>query len=163
MFDFHFFLDVLKGTPTWVWVVLGYLIVIGILAFKKRVVSLPKLFIIPVVLTAINYNKFLQGSYSVWAWYLLCLLAAIYTGYLSATRIKVKTFKGKNEIELPGNKSTLILLLSFFCFKYFFGYLHATHQMMAAEYLSLEVSVSGIFSGYFLGKAIRFLSIYRNA
>src|SRR3990167_10036300 len=39
--------DILEGTPTWVWVLFIYLMIIGFKARKIHVVSLFKLFILP--------------------------------------------------------------------------------------------------------------------
>ena len=48
----QFIAKTILGTPWWAWSVLLYLLFIGTKALQTRVVYLPKLFIIPVVLSA---------------------------------------------------------------------------------------------------------------
>ena len=52
-------LKIISDTPTWIWFVFGYLIFIGIRATDNRIVYIPKLFIIPLVLSRLKYKVFL--------------------------------------------------------------------------------------------------------
>lgn len=64
---------VISSAPPWVWVVLRYLIFIGISAIKPRSVYIPNLFIIPVILSGLKYKIFMDGTLSVWIGYFICL------------------------------------------------------------------------------------------
>ena len=63
--------SIILGAPYWTWVILVYLIFIGIKAMQKRVVYLPKLFIVPIVLTALKYKVFLSGDSYILAIYFI--------------------------------------------------------------------------------------------
>ena len=41
--------------------------------------------------------------------------------------------------------------------KYIFGYLNASNQAPHVYYMFAEMFISGIFSGYFFGKALNYL------
>ena len=148
-------LHIISGTPLWVWFVLYYLLVVGIKATKERDVYLPKLFIIPVVLTAMKYKIFINATMDIWITYFITLIIGLMIGYMVASREKIEV--SNMMVRLQGSYQTLIILLLFFSVKYIFGYLNAAHPELIAEYLNIEIVCSGIFSGYFLGKAVRYL------
>jgi hypothetical protein len=54
------FLQIIKGTPLYVWVILVYLLFVGTKSIKTRVIYLPKLFIVPLILLAIKYKTLLS-------------------------------------------------------------------------------------------------------
>lgn len=64
-------------------------------------------------------------------------------------------------LKLPGTYWTLIVLMSFFVVKYIFGYINAIQTDIYQELQVFEVSISGLFSGYFLGKAINYLTLLK--
>ena len=64
-------------------------------------------------------------------------------------------------LKLPGTYWTLVVLMSFFTMKYIFGYISATQTALYQELQVFEVSMSGLFSGYFLGKAINYLTLLK--
>ncbi|NRA73805.1 MAG: hypothetical protein HRU36_03580 [Rickettsiales bacterium] len=157
---FSFIFNMIMGTPSWVWFIFGYLLFVGIKATTSRIVYLPKLLIIPIVLTGTKYKAFMNATIAIWSNYLVCFLIGILVGFKFAESQKIKVVKSHLKIELSGSYSTLIILISFFTVKYVFGYLYATHQGLYKELIVFEIGISGIFSGYFLGKAIKYLSYY---
>jgi hypothetical protein len=146
--------------PSYVWFVFVYLIFVGVKATKDRKIYLPKLFITPIILTAIKYKIFLNSDLKILFSYLACLLVGMLFGFKIATCEKFEIISGKLQIKVPGNYSTLILLILFFVIKYIFGYLEATNQELYSEIMILEIAVSGLFSGYFLGRALKYFSCY---
>lgn len=152
---------IISGTPTWVWVILVYLIILGIKSFKTRVVYIPKLFIIPIALSAMKYKLFIAGGFIVWFGYCLCLLLASYLSFRSCNMQKVTIIKETISVELPGTYWSLIIFISFFVIKYIFGYIAATNQALYNDIQIFELYISGLFSGYFLGKAISYLIKFR--
>jgi len=150
---------IIIGTPIWVWGILIYLIFVGIKAINTRIVYLPKIFIIPLVLMAVKYKTFLSND-------VLMFISIIITGSIFSFWIhrytKVNILKEKLSVEIPGNYTTLIILLAFFSVKYFFGYLNDAMPAVAVKYKDIELLTSGLFSGYFLGRAMRyFYQFYR--
>jgi hypothetical protein len=152
------FLYLIKGTPFYVWIILIYLLFVGIKSLNTRIVYLPKLFIIPLILLAIKYKTFF--SHDAIEFFLVTILGAI-GGFLVCRGNKIKIIKHSQSIEVPGNYSTLIILISFFLVKYYFGYLKAIEHDLAFKYSLVENTISGLFSGYFIGRAIRYTYKYR--
>jgi len=144
-----------NGTPVWVWVVFAYLVFLGLKATYDRVVYIPKLFIIPTILIGLQYKIYLSGNYFSLIIYLIFLMVGIGIGILSAATIATKVYKETKTMEISGNYSTLLILLSLLFTQYIFGYLHATNPIVANQFASLEISINAIFSGYFLGRATR--------
>lgn len=152
-------MSIITGTPIWVWGVLIYLVYVGIKAINTRIVYLPKLFIIPLVLMGIKYKTFLSQNALMFIAFIIIGTILSFWAYRNK---KVKVLK-QMSIEIPGNYTTLIILLSFFCVKYIFGYLNDTMPETAAKYEVIELLLDGLFSGYFLGRSIRYLYEYRKS
>lgn len=157
--------NVLAGTPTWVWVALGYLLVIGIMALYDRVVYVPRLFVMPLVMAVLSYRTFsLMSASSIVA--LLCfLLLGGLGGYWMAQRTPVKVFKDTWSVGIPGSCRLLVMLLLFFGIKFAFGYAKAT-DYFAGSYSVVDLSIveawfSALFSGYFLGHAVAWVRKFR--
>lgn len=149
-------LHIIAGTPTWVWCVFGYLIFIGLRATRPRIVYIPKLFIVPLILSSIKYKVFLACPPKLWISYFACLALASFLSYRRSLQKPVTFIPEKLSVKLPGTYSTLIALIAFFLIKYVFGYMNAT---MPDDYLKIQIidlAFSGLFSGYFLGKAISY-------
>lgn len=154
-------LKIISGTPTWVWFVFGYLIFIGIRATRARIVYIPKLFIIPLVLSGLKYKVFIAGNISIWLGYFICLALTSFTSYKYTAMQKIKIISPRMSVQLPGTYWTLTVLMAFFVVKYFFGYISATSPTYYNDIKIFELSISGIFSGYFLGKAICYLMKFK--
>lgn len=153
----QFIAKTILGTPWWVWAVLLYLLFIGTKALQTRVIYLPKLFIIPVALSVIKYKIFINAEVKTLLIYCAGFVFASLLGAYIAFKEKIKIFKNKNYIELQGSYQTLSLSISFFCMKYIFGYLNASSQVPLEYVMLAEMFISGIFSGYFTGKALNYL------
>lgn len=151
------FLHIIKGTPLYVWFILVYLLFVGINSLKQNIVYLPKLFIIPFVLLAIKYKAFLSGEAVVF--FLVIAMASLGSFFIHANN-KVEIVKNSQSVQVPGSYSTLIILLSFFFVKYYFGYLKSADPDLALKYSFIENIISGLFSGYLIGRAIRYTYQY---
>jgi len=156
---FESILNIIKGTPYWAWVVLGYLIFVGVKASKQAQVYLPKLFLIPFILMAIKYKMFMSAKCYIWI-YVVALLFGASIGYMFAMKEKIKVIKKNKSVAVPGSYQKLVLLIIFFVFQYIFGYLHATNSVVATKYFGLELFIIGLFPGFFLGKTLNYLKRY---
>lgn len=150
-------LQIIIGTPLYAWAVLGYLLFVGIKSLKTSVVYLPKLFTIPLILIVIKYKALLSEDALVFC--LAIMVSSIASFFIYAGN-KIKVIKNAGLIEVPGNYGTLIILLSFFIVKYYFGYLKSTAQDLYLQYSIIENIISGLFSGYFIGRALRYMYKY---
>ena len=157
----HQILDILSNTPTWVWVVFFYLVFVGIKASKTRIVFIPTLFIAPVVFTGMNY-KFFLSSFYILGGYLACLSLSTFLSFHAMKKVKVKYAAQKLSIELPGTFTTMGILLAFFFLKYIFGFMSYANPTLYSDWKFLEVILTGTFTGYLLGKSLRYLYLYLN-
>lgn len=123
---------------------------------NERTIYLPRLFIIPILITALKYKVFMYAGPEIWLFYLTGLTIGLLMGNKIANREKIESTTGALKIKLPGNYSTLTILMIFFCIKYMFGYIEATNKILPSYLSALEISINGLFSGYFLGKALNY-------
>ena len=148
---------IISDTPIWVWCILGYLIFTGIRAIKPRVVYIPKIFVIPLVFSALNYKVFVASSILVWLGYFMCLFLLSFLSYKYCAIKKIEIIKESASVKLPGTYWTLVILVTFFIVKYVFGYISATNPRYYHNIQFLELGIGAVLSGYFLGRGIRYL------
>lgn len=148
---------VIKGTPIWVWAIFSCLVYIGINATKDRIVRLPKLFIAPLVLMFWQYKSLTSSEILV---SLVVLIFSSAWSFWLHRNSKVEPVTELASIIIPGSYSTLIVLISFFAVKYCFGYISFIAPETAVKYSYVALTVSGVFAGYIIGRASRFLCKY---
>lgn len=151
------FLQIIKGTPFWVWIILAEILFVGIIHLQTRTLRLSSVFIIPVILLAVQYQKFLSSDALVWC---LVIMVGSIASFLIHAYNKIKVIKNAQSIEVPGNYRTFIISLSFFIVKYYFGYLNSKDLDLFLKYSIIESVISGVFSGYFIGRALRYTYQY---
>lgn len=154
-------LNIVSGTPWWVWVVFIYLVVIGIQATKSITVSLFRMAIIPVILT-------------LWSWYslihhpvirIITWLIAFAVGILIGLRFfstKVTVDKKNKRVHLAGSYLPLIFYLLFFLLKYVLGFTYAIHPEYKnfAFLWAIDAVSSGLISGIFSGRLLYIIIRY---
>lgn len=146
------FLAIFTGAPLWVWLILAYLLLIGIAATKTHKVKPYQLFLMPIIFGAIKYQAFLTAPilYTIIPW-----LTAEIAGFLINNNTKIKIIKTSDEIEIPGTYSTLALFLIFFGIKFYLGFAIPTTpcQELQNWLKNVDIITSFLFSGYMFGKA----------
>lgn len=150
------FIDILSGTPWWVWVIFIELLIVGINALRSREVSLLQLIIIPITLAAWalysfykSYTFFLPAS----AAWLIALIIGRMLGYRYFSS-NITIHKKNHAVSLPGSWITLALLMAFFVVKYYIGFAYAIDPMQKfnpAFWMS-DVITSGLILGTFIGR-----------
>jgi hypothetical protein len=151
------FLHTIKGTPLYVWVILLYLFFVGMMAMRTRIVYLPKIFIIPLVLLSMQYKTFLSDNVLIFCF---AIILSILTSFFMHKKDEIKIIKNTYSVEVLGNYNTILSLLSFFAIKYYFGYLKSADPDLFFKYSTVENIISGVFSGYFIGRALVFTHKY---
>lgn len=157
----QFILKMLAGTPIWVWFVFAYLMHIGIKSLTPQIIYLPKLFIMPIVLTVMKYKAFYSGGTKVLVHYIIGIVLGIIVGGIVAHKDKIKVIDTKLSVEIPGSSYTIILMILHFCCRYFFGYHYARHAELYGQIVLFDSLVSSIFAGFFLGRAIIYVNKYK--
>lgn len=154
-------LDILQGTPLWVY---GVFLLICYYGFKAR---LPRqehpsfLLITPGIfalwsLFSLNDTGHLAMTLS--AWLIGMAMGAAAAIPLFPTRF-LTLGKGGKRLVVPGTWSVLAIYLLFFAMRYFIGYQSAVHPEQSdgdVEILLIASTASGFTVGLFCGRAINF-------
>lgn len=152
----------LKNTPWWVFFLFFYLMKVGLDATKTTVVSLKKLFILPIVFLVVSINTLVtsvQVNALTLGTYLFSLFCGVVGGWILVKNFNLQFDKRRGLVKLPGSWITLILILVIFLAKYYFGYSLATDPTKAEDTI-FEISmlsVSGACTGLFLGRLSNYL------
>lgn len=152
---------ILRHTPYWVWLVLGYLIYAGVKASQPRQQSLVRLFVVPTIFIVWGVSAIfhtLQLPLAAATGFLLTLLVGLGIGwrggktsgtYLSESRCFQRT----------GSWWPLVLMLLTFCLRFYFSAQLARFPMLAHDttFCLLSGAASGITAGIFSGISLRLL------
>ncbi len=157
------FWKAISGAPLWVYILLVYLVSIGIKAIKPRTVSITRVILTPLFFIALSiyglYQKFL-GFPSLIPLWVVFLFIGTYLGIKEVRSWKIVTNREKGEIIIPGNYSTLILILLIFILKFFWGHYYATHEEVSYWIYFADTLTSAFVTGFFIGRAYFFFKSY---
>ncbi|HVE10382.1 MAG TPA: DUF6622 family protein [Paraburkholderia sp.] len=155
--------EIIQGTPIWVWVLLVYLLSRGFKALHSGTAPLSRLAIIPVVFAGWGILHLLTYPLAGWsaalAW-IVAALAGVLGGVFIASRSRFIVDPAANTVMLPGSVVPLVLILITFATKFWLGFELATvtNLSMLGLYTVIDAAVSGIVAGVFGG---RFLTYWR--
>lgn len=155
--------DILSGAPWWVYVLFIYLVSIGIKSMQPRTLSIKRVVLIPLLFVAWSlyslYNKFVGFPSLIPLW----IISLILGSYLGVKEVRCWHFqkdRHKGLITIPGNYSTLILILLIFTLKFFWGYFYATHSEISYWIYFADTATSSLVTGFFVGRACIFFKRY---
>lgn len=160
------FWDAINGAPWWVWVLLVYVVIIGIKSTKprtlpiKRVVLLPLLFVIWSLYSL--YQKAVLGFPSLIPVWIVFLALGAYLGVKEVHAWRFSKDRGQGTITIPGNYSTLVLILLIFALKFFWGYFYATRPEIPYWIYFSDTLTSALVTGFFVGRAGFFYKSYQS-
>ncbi len=158
-------IEIFKQTPWWVFLLFVGLTLIGLRATQQRVITVKKIWLLPLVFTVWNLawlNERVQGHYSLIVFWLIGLTVGGFFGWLMVRRWKIKAVPS-DSIAIPGTWSTLILILLVFAVRYFFIFNYETHPEAASHLFLSDALISGTITGIFIGRAIELILKYRKA
>jgi len=146
-----------KGIPWWVYIVFIYLVNLGIKAMRPRTVSISRVVILPVFFVAWSfyglYVKLLLGLFSLIPLWFICVALGTYCGIKEVQSWRYQSDHRKGMITIPGNYSTLVLVLVIFGLKFFWGSMYATLPEIPVWVYFVDSMTSGFVSGFFVGRA----------
>ena len=156
--------QIISHTPTYVWALLAFLVYRGVMASKDRVVSLQKLFIIPVVMVVISFaginaHGYLgAGVWGVWATGMLATVLIIWT----ADKGGVVVDRAAGTVLQRGSWTPLALMLAIFGTKYTVAVLSVMHPELQRQMLFVVAvnGLFGVFNGVFIGRLLRCVAAY---
>ena len=150
-------LEILGGASWWVYVLFVYFVSIGISARKPRKMSFKKLIVLPIVFVGFSfytlYDRFISGDPSLIVVWLLALCLGASLGAKEVYNWKIVIDRKKRELTIPGNNSTLVLIVLIFAVNFFWGYWYATHPTADFWTYFWNACTSGVISGFFVGRA----------
>lgn len=158
----------ISHTPVWAWILLAYLVTKGWKARTPGDTTLAKMAIIPVVFTAWGLYD-LVTLYGVTVETAIVWLAGIAIGasigWSIGSRFNLVADRSAGVIHRPADMTMLPLLLVTFAVKYSFGVIAAVAPHLLAEsgFRIADLVLSGLFTGIFVGKFIRYTWVWRNA
>jgi len=153
----------LKGTPWWVYALFVYLVWVGVRAMKPQMVSVNKMFIVPLIFVAWSIYGLIirfQGWVDIFFWAIAIIAGFFVGGYLVFKKFRAD--RKKLLAYIPGSPVILILVLVIFAVRYFFGYYSATHEVGQAMHVA-QIIVSGSITGMFVGRMRAFLLKFSKA
>jgi len=163
----HSFWDIVTGAPWWVYVLFFVLISQGMKATKPRTISIKRVVILPLLFLIWSiyglFQKLQLGFFSLIPLWIVCIAIGTYLGIREVRSWKIKVDRKKEEITLPGNYSTLILILLIFIIKFFWGYIYATHTDIPYWIYFSDVLTGSIVTGFFVGRSTFFFNTYRKS
>jgi hypothetical protein len=156
--------QIITHTPVFVWAILAFLIIRGVIALRTREVSMNKLFIMPVVMLALSLfdiqAKFGLGGIALATW--LCGAAATLGLLMKFGQARVTPAATTGHVIVRGSVWPLILMMGIFVTKYITSIAVAVqpHLRQDAVFTVVVCALFGIFSGYFAGRLARDLKAY---
>ena len=157
--------QILTHTPLYVWAILAFLILRGVLAMRTREIALNKLFIIPIVMLVLSLQdiaaKFGMTGLPVVVWTVAATATTALMWQFCAPRVMPAATPGR--VIVRGRKLPLVLLLAIFVTKYVATMVVAVQPHLRGDtlFMALVCALFGAFNGYFLGHLARDLRAYR--
>lgn len=156
--------DILLGTPLWVYAVFSIVTYYGVMACFKNHETKKSLLLTPAIFVAISVAslKFSQGLAVPLSVYALGMLL----GWLLALRFyPYHNVKLEGEVlVLDGTIRVLIVYWCYFAWRYYSGYQEAVHPELANEASLVAWSSlgSGLINGLIVGRSLRLLRFFKS-
>lgn len=155
-------IEILTGTPIWVYPLFLLLLWLGFSASRQRtrsrfaLIRLPCIFVVWSILNIWLNARNLVPTVGAWAGGVI-LGASI--GYLMFRSARVTRHTDAELIVVPGTWLTLCLIVAIFAMNYMFGYLRARSPGLLDSYphALLVTGLSGVSGGIFIGQATAYL------
>jgi len=159
------FWQAVTGAPWWVYVLFFYLLSIGIKSTKPRTISIKRVVLFPLIFLAWSlydlYQKLQLGFPSLIAIWVVFLAIGTYLGVKEVHQWKISANHQKEEVTIPPNYSTLVLILVIFVIKFYWGYYYAAHKDVSYWIYFTDTLTSTLVTGFFVGRAVFFFKSYQ--
>lgn len=149
----RFILQVLQGTPSWVWAVLALVTWRGIDRMRTRDRALARLTILPTLFLLWGLGALWQHAADATA--VMTWLAMASVGAMSGWRAGARLEFHHGKVRQPGSMLPLLFLLAVFALKYGMGVWAAVDPAHALIAQRIGLAVSGACGGYFVSQWLR--------
>jgi hypothetical protein len=152
-------------TPIWVYILLVYLLWIGYQSSKTRVISLKKLFIMPVVFAFMSIHSMLGelkgADWMVIFWFFGLSIGAL-GGWFLVHRLKPQIDKKHGLVRVKGTWLTLFLIVLIFVYKYYLDFtLYMNPDILSLTWFKWSsLILLGVFTGLFVGRLLYYLRCF---
>jgi hypothetical protein len=156
-------LEIIKGTPVYVWFIEAYLIWRGIHASKPHKTNWREFMIFPAIM--ITWALIASIDY-----YPVTLLTLLFLSLALGTLVGMRVFKKEKvvfhtipkAIELSGSWFPLIACLMIFSLRYYLGVTHAIHPELKGSYFLLGIEcLALLLCGLFVGRGVSIFQKYK--
>jgi hypothetical protein len=156
---------IVSGAPWWVYVLFVVLVSLGIKATRPRTLPISRLVLLPlifVVWSFFNLYPWFVGEMSLLLFWVVFLAVGAYFGIREVRNWKITKDHHKRTVTIPGNRSTLVLIVLIFVLKFYWGYYYATHTTISYSMNFWDVATSAIVTGFVVGRAWFFFRCYQS-
>jgi hypothetical protein len=156
----------LLNTPWWVYLVLALILYRGIRATKTRVVTISKLFILPILLILLSAHTVLTMT-TLTSMLALNLLVTILIGFLigwyTTKMLDIKVDHAKGLMQLQGSWFFLWMLIVIFACKYYQGYVSNARPDLAQSlsYIHIMFAIHGVLMGLLVERLAHYIYCYK--
>lgn len=159
----EFLVQVVKGTPIWVWGILLALVVIGVKQLQPRVVTRYSVLIAPIVFLLIGLVSAGRGMVAFVAWVVALLSLAAFTLRVWKPTARARYDAAVDRLHLPGSPLPLVIMLSIFLLNYVVNVTMAINPALRSvmAWQVVPAILLGALSGVFLGRAATLFSMNR--
>ena len=157
--------QILTHTPLYVWAILAFLLVRGVIALRTREVAVNKLFILPVVMAVLSLvdvaAKFGLAGLGFAVWLATALLTVALLAKFGGARVAPTGRPGR--VTVRGSAFPLGLMMAIFVTKYVSSVAVALQPQLRADavFTAAVCVLFGLFTGYFVGRLVRDLRACR--
>ena len=156
-------LEILKRTPTWVFVLFAVLVFFGVMQSRTRQIGIGRVTILPVVLIGLSlsglWSTFGGDEFAIAAW-LAAVAAAVLINRSAKWPRRVTYTAATRTFLVEGSWLPLAVMMILFFTRYVVtGTLALNSGLAASPWLATGVSFAyGLMSGAFLARALRIFS-----
>ncbi len=151
----EFAIQILKGTPIWVWAILAALIYLGSKQLKTRVVKRYSVLIAPVVFLFVGLMAAGRGpvGFATWAASLISLAAVTFFVWQPTGGARYEA--SGDRLHMPGSAVPMLLMLAIFLLNYVINVVLAINPAYRGElaWQVVPALILGALSGVFIGRA----------
>jgi len=156
----------ITGAPGWIWLVFVFLVYRGIVNLRPSIVPIHSIFILPTIFLFLSLfnlvNNFTFYTTIIWS---IFFFIGMGIGWIIFNKVKIKIDKENGLIFNPGSPFVLILALSTFILKYYFGYLAATQPelLIDSRLLYAKIAIFALIGGIAWGRTSNYMMKFQNA
>lgn len=150
-------IEILRGTPIWVYAVFAWLVWNGIAQLRDREIAIRPLWIMPLIFVLWGLLGLAQSG-AVLHW-LLAALIAMPLGFHLNARLRIDRERGR--VWQAASVIPLLRNLLLFGGHYVLQVAAAIDPAQRARFMDWDLLVSGLGAGYFIAWSIRFVLRYR--